>query len=293
MVDQRVDQRAGPVAGAGMDDQPGRLVDDDQLGVLMKNVERDRLALRLGGLAAPACRRRRGRRRPSCGSVSTTGLPPILHRALLDQRLHAAARKVRAERGGQPLVEALAGRFGGSRQHYQSAASSLRYQGRSFAMSAHRNPFGISQPWRDRPRRRNRGKAARPGRRARAQEAGPLRRDQSRPAVPALMAVVAALVYKSGKRPSRPVRRRRRQAPAGEPLSGDIVLPAGAKVVGQALRQPASRSTPNSPTAAASSSSTTSPSADRSSVRYTVTGANERLCRKPPHRDGGGGRRRL
>ena len=77
MMDQRVDQRAGPVAGAGMDDQPGRLVDDDDLGVLVENIERDRLALRLGSsrlghgdgdalagrdLAArsrtPACRRR-------------------------------------------------------------------------------------------------------------------------------------------------------------------------------------------------------------------------------------------
>ncbi len=36
MVDQRVDQRAGPIARAGMDDQPGRLVDDDQLWVLVE-----------------------------------------------------------------------------------------------------------------------------------------------------------------------------------------------------------------------------------------------------------------
>ena len=50
MVDQRVDQRAGPVAGARMDDQPGRLVDDDQVVVLVENVERDVLALRLGRL---------------------------------------------------------------------------------------------------------------------------------------------------------------------------------------------------------------------------------------------------
>ena len=38
------------VAGAGMDDQPGRLVDDDELGILVEDVERDVLALRLGGL---------------------------------------------------------------------------------------------------------------------------------------------------------------------------------------------------------------------------------------------------
>ena len=50
MMDQRVDQRAGPVAGAGMHDQPGRLVDDDQLVILVEDVERDVLALRLGRL---------------------------------------------------------------------------------------------------------------------------------------------------------------------------------------------------------------------------------------------------
>ena len=50
MMDQRVDQRAGPVAGAGMHDQPGWLVDDDQLGVLVEDVERDVLALRFGWL---------------------------------------------------------------------------------------------------------------------------------------------------------------------------------------------------------------------------------------------------
>ncbi len=46
MVDQRVDQRSGPVAGAGMHDEAGRLVDDDQVLVLEDDCERDRLALR-------------------------------------------------------------------------------------------------------------------------------------------------------------------------------------------------------------------------------------------------------
>ena len=35
MGDQRVDQRAAGMAGAGMDDEPGRLVDDDQRVVLI------------------------------------------------------------------------------------------------------------------------------------------------------------------------------------------------------------------------------------------------------------------
>ena len=47
MMDQRIDQRAGPVAGAGMHDEPHRLVDHDQLVVLIEDVERDIFALRL------------------------------------------------------------------------------------------------------------------------------------------------------------------------------------------------------------------------------------------------------
>ena len=49
MVDQRVDERAGGVAGAGMDDQPRRLVDDDELGILVEDMKRDVLALGSAG----------------------------------------------------------------------------------------------------------------------------------------------------------------------------------------------------------------------------------------------------
>jgi hypothetical protein len=52
----------------------------------------------------------------------------------------------------------------------------------------------------------------------------------------ALMVVIAALVYKMGKAPgtgSAPAGDV--QEPAGAPLSGDIVLPVGAKVISQAL----------------------------------------------------------
>ena len=44
MGDQRVDQRAGGVAGGRMHHQPGWLVDDDEVVVLVDDVERDRLA---------------------------------------------------------------------------------------------------------------------------------------------------------------------------------------------------------------------------------------------------------
>ena len=54
MRDQRVDQRAGLVPGAGMHDEPGRLVDDDEVVVLEDDVERDRLGLRLSRLRLAA-----------------------------------------------------------------------------------------------------------------------------------------------------------------------------------------------------------------------------------------------
>ena len=48
MGDQRIDQRAGRWPAAGCTTSP-RLVDDDELIVLVEDVERDRLGLRLGG----------------------------------------------------------------------------------------------------------------------------------------------------------------------------------------------------------------------------------------------------
>ena len=44
MMDERVDQRAGPIAIAGMHDKSGRLVDDDHVLVFKQDVERDVLA---------------------------------------------------------------------------------------------------------------------------------------------------------------------------------------------------------------------------------------------------------
>ena len=49
MMDERVDQRARPVAGAGMHHETRRLVDDDQMFVLEHDGERNILALRLRG----------------------------------------------------------------------------------------------------------------------------------------------------------------------------------------------------------------------------------------------------
>ena len=57
MGDQRVDQRAGGVAGARMHHEAGRLVDDDERVVLIDDVERNglaRAARRRGGGASQA-----------------------------------------------------------------------------------------------------------------------------------------------------------------------------------------------------------------------------------------------
>src|SRR3984957_10498875 len=49
MGDQRVDQRSGPVPGGGMYDQPLRLVDNDDVVILINHVERDCFGGGLGG----------------------------------------------------------------------------------------------------------------------------------------------------------------------------------------------------------------------------------------------------
>ncbi len=48
MRDQRIDQRAGPMSGGGMNHEIAGLVDDDDVAVFMDDVKRDRLGLRRG-----------------------------------------------------------------------------------------------------------------------------------------------------------------------------------------------------------------------------------------------------
>ena len=50
MGEQRVDKRAVGIAGAGMDDEAGRLVDHDDVGVLVQHRQRDSLGPRGGRL---------------------------------------------------------------------------------------------------------------------------------------------------------------------------------------------------------------------------------------------------
>jgi len=101
MMDQCIDQRAGPIAGGGMNDQPGGLGDDDDIVVLVEHVQRNILA-----------QRRRVFRLGQGDLVDIAGANLALgvgHRravepngAVLDQRLHAAAGKFLADLGRQP-----------------------------------------------------------------------------------------------------------------------------------------------------------------------------------------------
>ena len=86
------------VPGARMHDQPGGLVDDDDVGVLVESLERDRFGVRAqparpaeasSEISAPAARRVFG---------SSTTRPSTATRPVHDERLQAAAREAPARR---------------------------------------------------------------------------------------------------------------------------------------------------------------------------------------------------
>src|ERR1700722_3843877 len=111
MADQRVDQRARRVARRRMDDEPGRLVDHDQMIVLVDHGKFDVLAqkgrvLRHGRLEDDARARSEARRRIARNLFVDS------HLARLDQRLEPGARERNAScrrRLAQEPVEPLAG----------------------------------------------------------------------------------------------------------------------------------------------------------------------------------------
>ncbi len=211
-----------------MHDEPGRLVDDDQLVVLEQDVERDVLAHRFGRLGL-------GQNDRDRVTFSDLALGLVHRRAgnadrtLLDEGLDAAARQFGSELQGQPLIESLAGGTGVRPQHYQSRIV--------FVMSAHSGILtGLEMNM-----------------------ASPLRSDdEEKPLDPAvenvrrkllrfmlvnlgllgvaLIAVVGAIVYKSRtatpETPAVPVL----AAPAdGGVVEGLIELPIGSKIVSQSL----------------------------------------------------------
>jgi hypothetical protein len=127
MIDQRVDQRAGPVARAGRHHQPGRLVDDDQR-CPRTGYPTGCLRLRPAGsasgrtiaISSPSVSLRFG---------SVTGAPTRLT-ALLHQRLDTAALTNQA-RGARPAIGRAAGLLRPRRPSALSIRLSLRYE-RSF-----------------------------------------------------------------------------------------------------------------------------------------------------------------
>ena len=107
MGDERVDEGAIGIAGRGMDDEPGRLVDDDDVLVLEADVERHRLRRR------PVVHRRRHAHRielarfdPERGVAYRRAAEA--HVALFDEALEPGARKPVQTRRQKP-VEALSG----------------------------------------------------------------------------------------------------------------------------------------------------------------------------------------
>src|ERR1051326_7939063 len=96
VMEQRVDERAARMSGGGMDDHARRLVDDDQVAILVDDVERQRFGLRLGIdrlrdqdfdlLSTPHALIRPG------------GAPGALHAARFDQALDLRPRLRRQHR---------------------------------------------------------------------------------------------------------------------------------------------------------------------------------------------------
>jgi hypothetical protein len=107
MRDQGVNEGAVGIAGGGMDDEPGRLVDDDDMCILEADVEGQRLCWRLRRLSS-----RDNDRKVLAGphTLRRVARERILlpHVPLFDQPLEAAARQVR-QAACQHAIEALPG----------------------------------------------------------------------------------------------------------------------------------------------------------------------------------------
>jgi hypothetical protein len=95
VVEQRVDQRAVGVAGRRVDDQAGRLVDDDEVLVLEEDRQRDVLGDRAG---------RRGRRDRDLDDVAEAELGPRLRRRDAADRDVAVVDQPADLRAGQRVV---------------------------------------------------------------------------------------------------------------------------------------------------------------------------------------------
>ena len=113
MGDQRVDEGAVGLAGAGMDHHAGRLVEDDDVVVLEHDIQRDVLGLRYR-LAHRRQQQRVFRLGPHRLRRVGHGGAVFSYRALEDQRLQPCPRQRRGglESGGKKPVETLSGGLG-------------------------------------------------------------------------------------------------------------------------------------------------------------------------------------
>jgi hypothetical protein len=135
VMEQRVDERAGAVAGGRVHDHSRRLVEDDEVFIFVDETERQRLGLGSRGgrgrhvdfidLACPDRRAGPEHRRARRTAGDT---------ALLDQPLHVRPRLIRQERGEEvvePRAVVLAvhdERAGACRRHYEPVGKSVNPQ---------------------------------------------------------------------------------------------------------------------------------------------------------------------
>ena len=108
---QRIDQRARAVAGAGVDHQPGLLVENEEIRILVKNLQRQILWSDLD---------RRGSRHHQLDALATSEAARRLRRLSVDpcqprvdQRLQTGPREIWKSRR-QVLVETLAAGLSGN-----------------------------------------------------------------------------------------------------------------------------------------------------------------------------------
>lgn len=225
VVDERIDQRARPVARSWVDDKTRGLVDDYKVVVLEQDVERYVLPFgsgrfRLGHRQHDAVAHRQLALGLGYGRIVDAD------RTFADQRLDAAARQVRAEARGKPLIDTLAACIG----------DELFQCGFGFVIRIAHRSTGPDMPM-----------------------AAPLDDEQEKPLDPAvervrrklvrfvainlgllflaLMAVVVAIVYRAS-RVEEPASAAVSELPMpadGTVLEGEIALPRGARIVSHAL----------------------------------------------------------
>lgn len=111
VVQQRVDQRPGPVAGRGVDHHAGRLVDHDDGLVFVKDVQRDRLRLWIGIRRLRQYDEEAFARRDLAAGLAHGLSVGKGHAAARDDPLHPVARDVIAHRFREELVQTFADGF--------------------------------------------------------------------------------------------------------------------------------------------------------------------------------------